>query len=88
MILLSFKFREFGSVTSLSVVEAANAGAKKLDEDKPRGDYIHSHSWYHVLTSYLELSSAELSVLLMPFDLKRLEPYANNTLRPYSSRSG
>jgi N-acetyltransferase 10 len=35
--LLSFKFREFGSVTALSVIEAANAGVKKLDQDKARG---------------------------------------------------
>jgi N-acetyltransferase 10 len=35
--LLSFKFREFGSVTSLSVLEAANAGLKKIDEDKSKG---------------------------------------------------
>lgn len=34
--LLSFKFREFGSVTALSVLEAANAGVKKLDEDPAR----------------------------------------------------
>lgn len=27
--LLSYKFREFGSVTALSILEAANAGVKK-----------------------------------------------------------
>ncbi|KAI0074126.1 DUF699-domain-containing protein [Panus rudis PR-1116 ss-1] len=61
--LLSFKFREFGSVTALSVLEAANAGVKKIDEDPSR-----------------ELKSNELSFLLTPFDLKRLESYANNQL--------
>jgi len=61
--LLSFKFREFGSVTALSVLEAANAGVKKLDEDTSR-----------------ELSSTELAIHLTPFDLKRLESYANNML--------
>ena len=35
--LLSFKFREFGSVTALSVLEAANSGVKKLDEDPSKG---------------------------------------------------
>jgi N-acetyltransferase 10 len=40
--LLSFKFREFGSVTSLSVLEAANMGIKKLDEDKSKGIVISS----------------------------------------------
>ncbi|KAH9889948.1 DUF699-domain-containing protein [Cubamyces lactineus] len=61
--LLSFKFREFGSVTALSVLEAANAGVKKLDEDPSRG-----------------IGSQELSFLLSPFDLKRLDSYANNQL--------
>ncbi|KAM5539482.1 hypothetical protein V8D89_006934 [Ganoderma adspersum] len=61
--LLSFKFREFGSVTALSVLEAANAGVKKLDEDPVRA-----------------LGASELSVLLSPFDLKRLDSYANNQL--------
>ncbi|RDX55888.1 DUF699-domain-containing protein [Lentinus brumalis] len=61
--LLSFKFREFGSVTALSVLEAANSGVKKLDEDPSR-----------------ELGSLELSLLLSPFDLKRLDSYANNQL--------
>ncbi|KAJ8595161.1 DUF699-domain-containing protein [Rhizopogon salebrosus TDB-379] len=61
--LLSFKFREFGSVTALSVLEAANVGVKKLDEEKTR-----------------VLGSQELSILMSPFDLKRLESYANNML--------
>ncbi|KAI0695980.1 GNAT acetyltransferase 2-domain-containing protein [Cytidiella melzeri] len=61
--LLSFKFREFGSVTALSVLEAANSAVKKIDEDPSRA-----------------LSSAELGLHLTPFDLKRLESYANNML--------
>ncbi|PSS34190.1 hypothetical protein PHLCEN_2v1757, partial [Hermanssonia centrifuga] len=61
--LLSFKFREFGSVTALSVLEAANTGLKKLDEDPTR-----------------ELTSTEISIRMTPFDLKRLESYANNML--------
>ncbi|PIL22780.1 hypothetical protein GSI_15475 [Ganoderma sinense ZZ0214-1] len=61
--LLSFKFREFGSVTALSVLEAANTAVKKLDEDPARA-----------------LGSSELSILLSPFDLKRLDSYANNQL--------
>lgn len=35
--LLSFKFREFGSVTALSLLEATNAGVKKPDEDVSKG---------------------------------------------------
>ncbi|KAF8200392.1 GNAT acetyltransferase 2-domain-containing protein [Pholiota molesta] len=59
--LLSYKFREFGSVTALSILEAANAGIKEdLGE--------------------IELKAPELGVLLTPFDLKRLESYANNML--------
>jgi len=38
--LLSFKFREFGSVTALSVLEAANVGVKKLDEEKTPGKVV------------------------------------------------
>jgi len=37
--LLSYKFREFGSVTSLSMLEAADVGVKKLDDDKAKGIY-------------------------------------------------
>ncbi|KAI0916897.1 N-acetyltransferase 10 [Taiwanofungus camphoratus] len=61
--LLSFKFREFGSVTALSILEAANNGVKRLDEGRAK-----------------ELTSTELGYLLTPFDLKRLESYANNML--------
>jgi hypothetical protein len=38
--LLSFKFREFGSVTALSVLEAADIGVKKLNGEKLRGKVI------------------------------------------------
>lgn len=38
--LLSFKFREFGTVTALSVLEAANVGVKKLDGEKSRGKIV------------------------------------------------
>lgn len=80
--LLLFKFREFGSVTSLSVIETVNAGVKKLDEDKSRGGYPSSSKSYSILilTLHSGLSSAELSILSTPFDLKRLESYANDML--------
>ncbi|KAH9936596.1 GNAT acetyltransferase 2-domain-containing protein [Fomitopsis serialis] len=61
--LLSFKFREFGSVTALSILEAANNGVKKLGSERTK-----------------ELTNRELSFILSPFDLKRLESYANNML--------
>ncbi|PFH49973.1 hypothetical protein AMATHDRAFT_75910 [Amanita thiersii Skay4041] len=34
--LMSYKFREFGSITALSVLEAADAGVKKSDEDSTK----------------------------------------------------
>ncbi|CED84392.1 duf699-domain-containing protein [Phaffia rhodozyma] len=58
--LLSYKFREFNVSTSMSIIEAASAGAKR-DE------------------SHL-LAPSELPLHLTPFDIKRLESYANNTL--------
>ncbi|KAJ7726390.1 GNAT acetyltransferase 2-domain-containing protein [Mycena metata] len=63
--LLSYKFREFGSVTALSILEAVNTGLKTVDADRSKSR---------------ELNSMELSHLLTPFDLKRLEAYANNML--------
>ncbi|KAJ7447247.1 GNAT acetyltransferase 2-domain-containing protein [Mycena latifolia] len=63
--LLSYKFREFGSVTALSILEAVNTGLKAVDADPSKSR---------------ALSSTELSHLLTPFDLKRLEAYANNML--------
>ncbi|KAH9933175.1 GNAT acetyltransferase 2-domain-containing protein [Epithele typhae] len=63
LILLSYKFREFGSVTALSVLEATNGALKRFDQDASR-----------------ELVSTELSYYMSPFDLKRLESYANNQL--------
>ncbi|KAH7106917.1 DUF699-domain-containing protein [Auriculariales sp. MPI-PUGE-AT-0066] len=58
--LLSYQFREFGSRTALSIIEAANAA---IVPEPSRA-----------------LSSVELSYLLTPFDMKRLESYANNML--------
>ncbi|KAH8114397.1 DUF699-domain-containing protein [Phellopilus nigrolimitatus] len=61
--LLSFKFREFGSVMALSILGAADEGVKRLDVRRSR-----------------ELGSSELSILMTPFDVKRLDSYANNLL--------
>ena len=38
--LLSYKFREFGSVTALSILEAANVGIKDEDGDKVKGAFL------------------------------------------------
>ncbi|PLB41426.1 ribosome biosynthesis protein KRE33 [Aspergillus candidus] len=61
--LLSYQFREFPSVLSLSICESANAGAK-LD----------------TATTTALLRKADLDAAFSPFDLKRLDSYANNLL--------
>ncbi|KAJ6101919.1 RNA cytidine acetyltransferase [Penicillium sp. IBT 16267x] len=61
--LLSYQFRQFPSVLSLSICESANAGAK-LDPAA-------------VLRT---LKKADLDAAFSPFDLKRLDSYANNLL--------
>ena len=38
--LLSYKFRELGSITALSILEAANAGIKDEDGDKMKGTFL------------------------------------------------
>ncbi|KAJ3561455.1 hypothetical protein NP233_g10184 [Leucocoprinus birnbaumii] len=65
--LLAYKFREFGSVTALSVLEGAEFGISKntdRENEKTQG----------------ALTTQELAYLLTPFDIKRLEQYANNQL--------
>ncbi|KAH9879195.1 killer toxin resistant protein [Plenodomus biglobosus] len=61
--LLSYQFRTFPSVTSLSIEESASAGSKLDAELAPK-----------------PITKAELDALFTPFDLKRLDSYANNML--------
>ncbi|KAF3046641.1 killer toxin resistant protein [Didymella heteroderae] len=61
--LLSYQFRSFPSVTSLSIEESASHGAN-LDTELQAAP----------------LTKAELDALFSPFDLKRLDSYANNML--------
>ncbi|PYH82943.1 nucleolar ATPase Kre33 [Aspergillus uvarum CBS 121591] len=61
--LLSYQFREFPSVLSLSICESANAGAKLDTSFAP-----------------VALTKADLDRAFSPFDLKRLDSYANNLL--------
>ena len=61
--LLSYQFRAFPSVTSLSIEESASHGAD-LDTD----------------LQATPITKAELDALFSPFDLKRLDSYANNML--------
>ncbi|KAJ5106252.1 RNA cytidine acetyltransferase [Penicillium angulare] len=61
--LLSYQFRDFPSVLSLSICESANAGAKLDPAAVAR-----------------TLKKADLDATFSPFDLKRLDSYANNLL--------
>lgn len=61
--LLSYQFREFASVLSLSICESANAGAKADTSLKPQ-----------------PVRKTDLDVAFSPFDIKRLDSYANNLL--------
>ena len=61
--LLSYQFRTFPSVQSLSISESANMGAKSDPALTPT-----------------PLTKAELDRAFSPFDLKRLDSYANNML--------
>ncbi|KAJ5157006.1 RNA cytidine acetyltransferase [Penicillium canariense] len=61
--LLSYQFRQFPSVLSLSICESATSGAK-LDSSA-------------VLRT---LNKGDLDAAFSPFDLKRLDSYANNLL--------
>lgn len=69
-------------MTALSVLEATNAVLKKIDEDKSKGttSWFLSFLIYDAYHMTADLGSSELSILLTPFDLKRLESYANNML--------
>lgn len=61
--LLSYQFRTFSSITSLSIEESASAGSK-LDAE----------------LAAKSITKAELDALFTPYDLKRLDSYANNML--------
>lgn len=71
--LLSFEFRKFPSVLSLSIIEAANAGAKFHPIPRKR-------RFPNLMDLTIALTKDDLSIILSPFDLKRLESYANNML--------
>jgi N-acetyltransferase 10 len=77
--LLSYNFRAFGSVTALSVIEAANAGAKGTEQVRSKqGQLLLIQKPPHIYLRATDLGAAELNIYLGPFDLKRLESYANN----------
>ncbi|KAL1980754.1 hypothetical protein VTN96DRAFT_3561 [Rasamsonia emersonii] len=61
--LLSYQFKEFPSVLSLSICESATAGSKSDPSFAPS-----------------PLTKSDLDAAFSPFDLKRLDSYANNML--------
>ncbi len=61
--LLSFQFRTFHPITSISIDESASSGFKNDADLAPKA-----------------ISKVDLDALFTPFDLKRLESYANNML--------
>jgi N-acetyltransferase 10 len=62
--LLSYQFRNFSAVQALAIDESANMGINLLHESEKT----------------LPLDKAGLDELFTPFDLKRLDSYANNML--------
>ncbi|KAI9760054.1 MAG: killer toxin resistant protein [Chaenotheca gracillima] len=64
--LLSFQFRTFSAIMALSINESASAGLVKSTGSEA--------------SSNTPLSKSELANIMSPFDLKRLDSYANNML--------
>jgi N-acetyltransferase 10 len=62
--LLGYQFRTFGSVQALAIDESANMGINLLDDTEKAKP----------------LDKKDLDELFTPFDLKRLDSYANNML--------
>lgn len=69
-------------MTALSVLEAVNAGVKGGGEGKPKRVFKPLFVVFQTVTviNIGTLHAQELSYLITPFDLKRLEQYANNML--------
>jgi len=68
-------------VIALSVLEAANAGVKEKGESKPKRVFKLLVAFHIIILMNTGiLHPQELSYLITPFDLKRLEQYANNML--------
>ncbi|KAF9222894.1 hypothetical protein BS17DRAFT_782769 [Gyrodon lividus] len=82
--MLSSEFREFGSATAPSFLRAANAGVKKWkwgegdSSNSSQGTCSSSLQLTHFTTYTYRIRT--LSLLVTPFDLKRFESYANNTV--------
>ncbi|KIV77211.1 hypothetical protein PV11_09027 [Exophiala sideris] len=66
--LLSYQFRTFASVQALSISESASRATKTSPDDTTS------------TTGVAALSKSDLDAIFSPFDLARLESYANNML--------
>lgn len=82
--LLSYKFREFGSITALSILEAASV-LETLDSRRSELARVsltcrRPSSMLNFPTPSAALVSTDVRDLFSPFDLKRLESYGNNML--------
>ncbi|CDO96457.1 unnamed protein product [Kluyveromyces dobzhanskii CBS 2104] len=66
--LLSFEFKKFTAVEALNVIESAK-----------KGEVLYNSSENNSLQNHV-LARSELDSIFSPFDLKRLESYANNLL--------
>lgn len=79
--LLSYKFRDFSSVTALSILEGANAGevASKRKPSKSHRPAI-VRKCYMLTRASLALTASELREVFSPHDMKRLVSYSNNML--------
>lgn len=63
----------------LSILGAADEGVKRYDLSAPRGVFTH-FPFHDIYLTRTDLGPTELTILLTPFDLKRLESYANNMI--------
>ncbi|KAG8682733.1 hypothetical protein FRC09_016557, partial [Ceratobasidium sp. 395] len=79
--LLSFQFREFGSATALSVLEAVSNTEQRSGRSAQGKPIVRRRGLTKTDDpASPEITLQELNFLLTPFDLKRLESYANSLI--------
>lgn len=77
--LLPYPFRAFPSILALSLNESANAGSK-LDSSSTSSSHPLTNLDSSSTSSSHPLNKSELDTLFSPFNLQRLDSYANNML--------
>lgn len=78
--LLSYKFREFPSVTALSILEGAKAGEIAARRKPSELRFCCGRLASIIEHSFAALSNEDLQQLFSPHDMKRLISYGNNML--------